>query len=77
MNASREAPDEQGELSPELRPYNEYPISLKARSIYRDKRYAIAGIYYASNKLIGWMNIVQEQGLYKTLTSQEEAKFFE
>jgi hypothetical protein len=77
MSVSKEALEEQGELSPDLRPYDEDPVSLKARGIYEGRRYAIAGIYYASNRLIGWMNIIPEHGLFRTLTRDEEARFFE
>ena len=77
MSVSHEAPEEQGELSPERRPYPEDPISLRATGIHMGKRYALAGIYYASNRLIGWMNIMPVQGVYRRLTSDEEASLID
>jgi hypothetical protein len=60
MLVSREAKAEQDYLSPRNRPYAEDPVDFKGLGISEGGRYSIAGVYYPSNTIQGWMNITPQ-----------------
>ena len=58
MLVGNEAKAEQGKLSAEKRPYDEEPVSIRAIGLNKEgARFSLAGIYYPSNEIQGWVNI--------------------
>jgi len=58
MLVGYEAEAEQGKLSAEKRPYDEEPVSIRAIGLNKEgARFSLAGIYYPSNEIQGWVNI--------------------
>ncbi|MEO6109952.1 MAG: hypothetical protein ABIP50_03020 [Candidatus Saccharimonadales bacterium] len=54
--------------------YVESPIDLKARGRFNDIDVSIAGLYYQSNKHVGWMNISPRLALFKTISDEDQRK---
>jgi len=54
--------------------YGESPIDLKARGRFNDIDVSIAGLYYQSNKHVGWMNISPRLALFKTIPIDDQQK---
>jgi len=61
----------------DVKEYEEEPIDLKGRGIFNDMEVSIAGLYYQSNKYIGWMNIQPRIGLFTTLNEDQKRKMLE
>lgn len=54
--------------------YDEMPMDLKARGQFNGIDVSIAGLYYKSNKYVGWMNIQPRIALFKTVSDEDQRK---
>ena len=54
--------------------YDELPFELRARGEFNGIDVSIAGLYYQSNKHVGWMNIRPRASLFKTISQEQQRK---